>query len=75
VSRPSVTCGTAVRSNRMPIRFCFLWEGKDARDADEMRSVSWRVAKNRDGMRNRGELRFFAKRARFEESNLQEAAA
>jgi hypothetical protein len=26
-------------------------------------------------MRNRGELRFFAKRARFEESNLQEAAA
>jgi replicative DNA helicase len=53
----------------------FLWEGRDARDADEIRSVSWRVAKNRDGMRNRGELRFFAKRARFEESNLQEAAA
>jgi replicative DNA helicase len=53
----------------------FLWEGKEANDRDDVRTVSWRVAKNRDGMRNRAELKFFTRFARFEESGSKEAVA
>jgi len=44
----------------------FLWAKDDAlSEVEPIRTVRWKVAKNRDGMLNRGELQFERKYARF----------
>lgn len=51
----------------------FLWPSKEPSNGEEMREVNWKVDKNRDGIVNRGTLRFFTKYCRFEESKSKEA--
>jgi replicative DNA helicase len=45
----------------------FLWLKKDPQEGEIVREISWRVAKNRDGILNRGTLNFQTKYCRFDE--------
>lgn len=53
----------------------FLWLKKEPSEAEVMRTVSWRVAKNRDGMLNGGTLEFEARYCRFVEDKSEQGAA
>jgi replicative DNA helicase len=55
----------------------FLWLKKEPQQGESLREVSWKVAKNRDGILNRGTLNFYAKYCRFEipDSNGEDAHA
>lgn len=52
----------------------FLWLEKEPIQGEESRKVLWKVAKQRDGMLNRGSLDFIPKLCRFVEDPEQEAA-
>jgi replicative DNA helicase len=53
----------------------FLWSTREPEEGDTQREIKWRVAKNRDGILNRGTLSFYTKFCRFLESAETEAAA
>ena len=53
----------------------FLWLKKEPESEEEERMVAWRVAKNRDGMLNRGTLEFRVRYCRFVEDAIEGAAA
>lgn len=46
----------------------FLWLEKEPEQGEELRGVMWKVAKNKDGMLNRGKLTFVTRHCRFIES-------
>lgn len=53
----------------------FLWLKKEPLLGESVREVFWKVAKNRDGILNRGALNFYAKYCRFEECVEPDEAA
>ncbi|MGI9069737.1 MAG: replicative DNA helicase [Bryobacteraceae bacterium] len=50
----------------------FLWPQKERQEREETREISWRVAKNRDGILNHGALTFYTRFCRFEELVIRE---
>lgn len=47
----------------------FLWLKGEPKEREILREISWRVAKNRDGILNRGTLMFNTKYCRFDEQS------
>lgn len=52
----------------------FLWRKGGQSEGETLREVHWKVAKNRDGIENRGILTFHARYCRFQESLDDKAA-
>lgn len=53
----------------------FLWLKGEPKEGESTREVSWRMAKNRDGILNRGSLTFHTKFCRFDEQDDAAAGA
>lgn len=52
----------------------FLWSDSEPKQSENVRTVNWKIAKNRDGRINRGKLTFYAHHCHFVDSDEAHAA-